>query len=723
LTPSVQWIRETVSTQFFERQEAQRSYTRWLVLGFIAAILAVVTIINAIVLLGIDLNPVRTLRHYPQVIVWVTTVVTLTILLASWHRASQLRQGGSVVARSVGGVHVPPNDPDFARQRLLNVVEEMAIAARVRKPSVFVLPDEPGINAFAAGNSPDEAAIAVTQGALDRLDRDQLQAVIAHEYSHILNGDMKINMRLTAFIFGLFVITDLAARLMRSRARGKRDGRLYLVALGIFAAGSVGMFIGRLLQAAVSRRREHLADASAVQFTRNPQALQGAFVAMAAHAEGTRLVNTVGADVAHMLIAGSDPAWANKLGGSWFATHPPLQERLQALDNRITPLKFRTLVSDEKRRFAAKQSQANADAAATAADPAEPAASGAGRVMPPAVAAAAPTNESFAPGTLSMPDIETPAAEPTPAESSGLRIMATAEFRAPQMQETLPTGVRLVGGRALPPDVLRNRLTGEQQSSIAELVTEVEGTPIAVQGTFVAAMLASEPAKWRTQLVKLAPVLGIELMKSTQAQVTRFARLAPAARVPAITDLLSLLDGLEASDRKRLRAVARAFAPTVAMGDMFRFAVTRAIEKKLAKVAEPVPPVPLPERAADVCLLFAALSQCRFGAGKQGTNAYRAGVMGMMPAKMWAPYPDDLITIAQLDVCLAVLDQIHPTGKRSLSEGMARVLAVGGHLTVPQVDLLRGTCLVLDCAVPVVPIDVVFEDAMPASRVPKAGAR
>jgi len=312
LTPSVQWIRETVSTQFFERQEAQRSYTRWLVLGFVAAILAVVTIINLIVIVGIDLHPMRTLRHDPAIVFWVTGVVTLTILIASWHKASQLRQGGGVVARSVGGVHVLPNDPDFARQRLLNVVEEMAIAARVRKPSVFVLPEEPGINAFAAGNSPDEAAIAVTQGALERLDRDQLQAVIGHEFSHILNGDMKINMRLTAFIFGLFVITDLASRLLRTRSRGKRDGRLYLVALGIFVAGSVGMFAGRLLQAAVSRRREHLADASAVQFTRNPQALQGAFIAMAAHTEGTRLVNAVGNDVAHMLIAGSDPAWAGR---------------------------------------------------------------------------------------------------------------------------------------------------------------------------------------------------------------------------------------------------------------------------------------------------------------------------------------------------------------------------------------------------------------------------
>jgi hypothetical protein len=155
---------------------------------------------------------------------------------------------------------------------------------------------------------------------------------------------------------------------------------------------------------------------------------------------------------------------------------------------------------------------------------------------------------------------------------------------------------------------------------------------------------------------------------------------------------------------------------------MFRFTVTRVLEKKLAKAADAPTPVPLPERAADVCLLYAALAQCRFGAGKQGTNAYRAGVMGIMPAKMWAPYPDDLVSNAQLDASLAGLDRVHPTGKRSFSEGMARVLAVGGQLTVPQVDLLRGICLFIDCAAPLVPIDVVFEEGAP-SRVPRAGAR
>lgn len=701
-----------MSTQFFERQEAQRSYTRWLVLGFAAAILVVVLAIDLVVLLAINLNPAHTLRTHPEIAIWTSAIVLAVILIASWHKSSQLRHGGGVVARSVGGVHVLANDPDFKRQRLVNVVEEMAIAARVRKPSVFVLVDEPAINAFAAGHSPDEAAIAVTQGALDRLDREQLQAVVGHEFSHILNGDMKINMRLTAFIFGLYVITDLALRLLNNRGRGKRDGRLFLVAAGIFIAGSIGMFAGRLLQAAVSRRREHLADASAVQFTRNPQALQSAFVAMAAHAEGTRLFSAGGPDVAHMLIAGSDPSWANKLGGSFWATHPSLEERVRALDGRVTPLKFRTLVSDERRKHAAKQSQAAAVETPVAPDAAPGAATAAlapaRRAVPTPVLQAAALAAASPEATLQSPSTamsnESP---PKPEATMGLRLVATAEMK---FQETLPSGIRKVGGRSLPPDVLRNRLSNEQQAAITAFIAEVEPSLIAVQGAFVAAMLATEPAKWRPQLVKLAPVLGIELMKATQAQVTRFGELVSAARLPALLDLLGLLDDAEPADRKRLRAVARAFAPTVATGDMFRYAITRLLEKKLAKAREESPPVPLPERAAEVCALYAALSQCRFGAGKQGANAYRAGVMGMMPAKSWAPYPEVLTTPATLDTTIAALDQIHPTGKRSFSEGLARVISVGGRLTVSQVDLLRGVCQLIDCPVPVLPEDVVYDD-------------
>ena len=353
-----------MSTQFFERQDTQKRYTLWLVGGFIAAILLVVLVINLVIIIGVGGHPMQVLREEPSLVAWVTLIVFGTILLASWHRSSELRAGGAVVARALGGVQVNASDGDLQRQRLVNIVEEMAIAARIRTPQVFVLPKEAGINAFAAGHSPDEAAVAVTQGALDAFDRDQLQAVIGHEFSHILNGDMKINMRLTAWIFGLCVITDLARHFMNKRGGGKGAARVKLIAFGVFLAGSAGLFAGRLLQAAVSRRREHLADASAVQFTRNPQALQNAFIVMAASASGTRLEHEHATGVAHMFFAGSHPAWISKISGSWFATHPPLEERVRAIDARVTPLKFRTLVSDERRKIASRAATAAAAAAA-----------------------------------------------------------------------------------------------------------------------------------------------------------------------------------------------------------------------------------------------------------------------------------------------------------------------------------------------------------------------
>jgi hypothetical protein len=291
------------------------------------------------------------------------------------------------------------------------------------------------------------------------------------------------------------------------------------------------------------------------------------------------------------------------------------------------------------------------------------------------------------------------------------------------LAETLPSGVRNVAGRSLPPDVLRNRLSQEQQAVLGELVAQVETSPTAVQATFVATMLASEPAKWRTQLTRLAPLLGIELFKQTQVQIGCVAQLAPASRLPLLTDLLPLLETMDPADRKRLRAISRAVAPTVAAGDMLRFSLTRILEKKLGKVSAEATPVPLPERAAAVCELYAALAQCRFGVGKQGQNAYRAGLMGMLMPQKWAPYPEAQVSIASLDTTLIALAQIHPTGKRSFSEGMARVIAVGGKLTVPQVDLLRGVCHVVDCPVPLIPIDVVFEEADVRQPAPAANAR
>ena len=459
-----------------------------------------------------------------------------------------MRAGGAAVARSLGGVHVNADDGDLKRQRLLNIVEEMAIAARIRKPQVFVLPDEAGINAFAAGHSPDEAAVAVTQGALDALDRDQLQAVIGHEFSHILNGDMKINMRLTAWIFGLFVITDLARRFMRRRGGGKGAARAQGRSHSAFSSPAAsGMLAGRLLQAAVSRRREHLADASSVQFTRNPQALQGAFVIMAAarrgHASRARSVRQASRTC-------SSPAASRRGLTSSAARGSPRIRRSKSacarIDARVTPLKFRTLVSDEQRKQGARESHA--------------------RRSPRRRPHGAPTARRHAPWL--------PAARAWPMAIGGVRTRAPLSRDEPARPAACAcTDADTGAGR----DHAVRRAHGRRSRVAARCVAQSlepgstggdrrvrraggEFT-VAVQATFVATMLAAEPAKWRTQLTRLAPLLGIELFKETQAQIARIAQLAPASRLPLLTDLLTLLDGLEparsqatARDRARVRA-------------------------------------------------------------------------------------------------------------------------------------------------------------------------
>src|SRR5205085_2001576 len=207
---------------------------------------------------------------------------------------------------------------------LLNVVEEMAIASGVPVPQVYVMDGEPGINAFAAGHSASDAAISVTHGAMTMLTRDELQGVIAHEFSHLLNGDMKLNLRLMGLIFGILCLTVIGRILIRTRGR---KNPLPLLGLALIIVGWVGVLFGRLIQAAVSRQREFLADASAVQFTRNPSGLAGALKKIGGIAEGSALQSHRAEEASHFFFANG-----LKSGFFGFATHPPLIERIRALD-------------------------------------------------------------------------------------------------------------------------------------------------------------------------------------------------------------------------------------------------------------------------------------------------------------------------------------------------------------------------------------------------------
>src|SRR5690348_1819383 len=311
---------DSIRMDFFAQQARVRRSARWLVLLFalaVAAIIAAVDLICAFFLVG----------SRPAALLGISVAVLALIGLSSLFRIASLRGGGSAVARSMDATPVPADTANPAWKRLRNVIEEVAIASGVPVPEIWVMENESGINAFAAGYTPADAAVCVTQGCLDKLDRDELQGVIAHEFSHVLNGDMRLNIRLIGLLFGILALGIIGRFLMYSSSgRSRRDsGNIALVGLAVFVIGYIGLFFGKLIQAAVARARESLADASAVQFTRQTSGIAGALKKIAALEFGSQLQASGRDEVRHMLFGEAERS-------SFFATHPPILQRIKALE-------------------------------------------------------------------------------------------------------------------------------------------------------------------------------------------------------------------------------------------------------------------------------------------------------------------------------------------------------------------------------------------------------
>ena len=325
-----------MATDFFQQQDAARGRTVGLVVYFVLGILILIALVYGLTLAFIHYGGGGAVSWWqPELLLIVAAGVGILVGGTSIFKVTQLSSGGKAVALMMDAVEVPVTTTDPRQKRLLHIVEEMAIAAGVPVPPVYIL-DEPGINAFAAGYAPGDAVVAVSQGCLDYLTRDELQGVVAHEFSHILNGDMRLNIRLIGLISGIMVLSVIGRVMMftggrRSSRSGGGDSRggNMMLALGLFVLGLVGAFFGRLIQAAVSRQREYLADASAVQFTRNPDGIAGALKKIGGLKEGSRITNPRAAEFGHMFIAN---AFAGRGLFGLLATHPPLVARIRALD-------------------------------------------------------------------------------------------------------------------------------------------------------------------------------------------------------------------------------------------------------------------------------------------------------------------------------------------------------------------------------------------------------
>ncbi|HET9864289.1 MAG TPA: M48 family metallopeptidase [Steroidobacteraceae bacterium] len=628
---------------FYARQEAARRTTRWLVLAFLVSVVLVVLAVDAVVVAVLGASDPRS---SPMAAVVFTTIVMVAIICgASLFKTLSLRSGGGVVARSLGGTRVERSTRDPALRRLHNVVEEMAIASGVTMPEVYVLENEDGINAFAAGNSPADAAIAVTRGAATLLKRDELQGVVAHEFSHILNGDMRLNLRLLGLTFGLLAIAIVARIVLhsspRAGGRGRRDGAgaLMIAALAAMILGYIGVFFGRLMQAAVARHRERLADASAVQFTRDPAGLTGALLKIAGVSAGSRLVTPDAEQVAHMLFASGLPRL--------FATHPPIEERLKALNPSFRVSELPALAAAAA-RDAQRQRQADSATMPGGQAAREPAAGIAGPVAALASEAAVIAAQA---GTIANEQVR----------------------YAEQVRAGLPEELR-------------------------DFVDSADHA----RALMLAVLTSRTPDVQARQRRILEAAYGEEFAAQVMAQRARADALPPALRLPAVQQLFPTLRRLSLADRQQLRDVVGQMALADARIDVFECCLTLLLASSLYDELEAGAQhgsASLLQEQEAIHVLFCVLAAQGVADRDMAARAHEAGISAVLPHDRPAFREIENWPTALRDA-LARLVHLRPFAKKVLIEGLVRCIAHDRRLSVEEGELLRTVCAVLHCPLP-----------------------
>ena len=650
---------------FFAQQELARTHTRRMLILFVLAVACIVVAVDVVLMIAFGAFGSR---HHDagqgsgiqtQVMFWSSVLVLAVIGLSTLYKVSTLRGGGGVVARQLGATLVEANTKDFAHRRLRNVVEEIAIASGVPVPEIYVLEDEPAINAFAAGYTPADAAVTVTRGCLEKLNRDELQGVVAHEFSHVLNGDMRLNIRLMGVLFGILVIGILGRKILSGTTRSRDSGGAVAFGIAILAIGYIGVFFGRLIKAGISRQREYLADASAVQFTRQTRGIGGALKKIGGLADGSKLASAETEEVAHMLFG--DGVGYSAL----FATHPPLQLRIKAIDPQFDPREFAAIaaawsqpvqVGDEEGAEVSIAGFAPAIAARASQAAARPALP----VLPQA-------NASL---TLDAAQVAPQAGAPTHSDIAN----------AGAISRTIPERLRTVAYTA-------------------------DG---AVQSIFALTLGAS--ADLRSQQLRIvekyydaATRAGVETLAADMPQLHPLQRLPLAALAfPALrrrprpqlqTFLLVLNQLIQADDHVEVEEYC--------LGKLVAVQVIDALDPSKAR---PTGSLKLPACAAELADVFAVIAE--YGANKTGTDntadaqrAYLLGMYEVLPDAIPAYAPPRDWSLA-LDRALPKLDTLAPAGKELLVRGLTRAIGADGVVTVTEAELLRTICATLHCPLP-----------------------
>jgi len=642
---------------FFQAQDQARQNTTRLVVLFVLAVLSLVVMTNLLVMAVVSYFNTRgsvTWQGFFDSFDWsqfgvIGIGVAAVIVAGSLYKLSELAGGGKVVAESLGGRLVSQNTDDPLQRKVLNVVEEMAIASGTPVPPVYLLEDEPGINAFAAGFSTGDAVIGVTRGTLEQLNRDQLQGVIAHEFSHILNGDMRINIRLIGILHGILIIGLIGYFILRSTTGGSTRSRsrsgnsaaaVLALGAGLMAIGFAGTFFGNLIKATLSRQREFLADASAVQFTRNPEGIAGALKKIGGLSAGSIIENPSAPEMSHAYFSNG----VSSFMASMFATHPPLEQRIRRLD-RHWDGKF---------------------------------------IRPQPVAAVGGTETTTATATDKF---KTAAVVTGAAVAGGAQLMQAIDS---------------IGQ----PNEMHIGYARQQLQDIPTLLIEAVRDPYKARAVIYVLVISSESRIRDSQLLHLKQHGDAGIYNETIKLLTQLGELDKRHRLPLIDIAVGSLRQLSPPQYAMFRNNLHSLIEADNKIDLFEWSLQKIVQTHLDNEFENRPPMQrtaiytgIEQLAPECILVLSLLAYCDHLELQHTEMAFAAGVreLSLANAKL-APESD--ITLAGLNAAMDKLALLKPLLKPRLLKACVACISANGDISTTEAELLRAFSAVIDCPMP-----------------------
>jgi Zn-dependent protease with chaperone function len=645
---------------FFQRQETARRHTKLLEAYFVLAVISIVVMVYLVAVLFMNFHGHRRYIYFPASSAgdfWWDPVLFLEVSLGtimfifcgSAYKTMQLSGGGSVVAEMLGGRSVDAHTTDPDERKLLNVVEEMAIASGTPVPHVYLLDEERGINAFAAGHSTGDMVICATRGCVKHLTRDELQGVIGHEFSHILNGDMKLNLRLMGLVFGILCLALFGRVLLNTR--GGRRNPLPLVGLLLLIIGSSGVFFAKLIKSAISRQREFLADASSVQFTRNPEGLAGALKKVGG--AGSRIDDPNAEDASHFFFANG---MAESFSGM-FSTHPPLEERIRALepnwDGIFIALDLREIDDDDAKR---RQGWA-----------------------PPKIE----------PGRAVRP--------PQLGDLLGGRAMGPA-----MMPITAATAGALLAAGA--PTQRHLDYAADLRNNLPPALVVASREPMSAAALIYALLLSKEEALRNNQLAQLEKRTAPGMTDEIARLLPEVAKLDSRARLPLASLTMTALRRLSGPQYAEFSKAIQYLIASEEHVALFEYALQKIVLRQLEPNFNPPKRVVvqyyvLKPLVPDCAVLLSAVAYAGQTEPAAVESAFRRGAMKLEQPELPLVERADC-DLKKMDEALDNLNQGAPQIKKLLLFACAETVAADGVIQEQEAELLRAIADALDCPIP-----------------------